>query len=786
MNPSALDRFRTGQALRGQLLRELVERDGAGATLSAGSLVGPWRVLELLGSGGMSHVYLAERADGGFEQRVAIKLVRGNPALRDRLRHERQIVAGLRHPHIVSLVDGGDTPEGDLWFAMALVEGQPIDAYVREQAPGWRARLALFDTVCAALEYAHARGLIHRDLKPANILVDRQGHPRLLDFGIALDGDAMQSADDHALTPGFASPEQLAGEPLDIRSDIYQLGLLLRLLLDPDENGAPVAMPTPVRRDLQRLLAMATAIDAAARYPTVAALREDLAAVIARRPLARLRDSWRVRLARAIERHRAATLIGTAAGFALLTSLVIAAWRLDLEHREALAQAARSRAVAKFLVDTLGQANPYAAKASEVRVLDAVDLAAGRINDTLAVSPDVRRELRATIGGVYLAMDEGQRCLDLFAGETAATDLAQAAPLDRAASQLLLSECHVTLDQRDQTRHWLDQAASTLDGSSGPAADALRAFVLVDRGQLLSLSDRLTEANLLFEQARTLAIAAGALEQEYRATRMLAANLQQAGDDARAVTLFTRALELARQTLGPTHRSTLTASGLLAMSLARLERFDEAERTAEEALHAAESIRYRGSGPEIVLAQLRDSYANVLWQHGRLTECIDQAGKSLAIYRRVAEPNSTQGFNPSWRVATCAYQLGDLEPTRIHAEAALGYAENGSPVGKINALRMLAAVAVHSGQIEAARDYLQRADTALASTEVASPTVFSAMFLTHALFAAKTGDAATARAQLAEADRSIEQSGQNPLWLRQERESVAALVEQGAHPLGER
>lgn len=778
MDPRALDRFRTGQALRGQLLRELVERDGAGATLAAGSLVGPWRVLELLGSGGMSHVYLAERADGRFEQRVALKLVRGNPALRDRLRHERQIVAGLRHPHIVSLVDGGDTAEGDLWFAMALVEGVPIDEHLRTHAADWRARLALFDAICAALEYAHGRGLIHRDLKPANILVDDQGHPRLLDFGIAIDGDDAHAGGDHALTPGFASPEQLAAEPLDIRSDIYQLGLVLRTVLDPHGDGAPLPMPmpAPVRADLQRLLATATATSPAARYATVAALREDLAALIARRPLAQLRDSWRVRLARAIERHRAATLIGTAATLALLGSLAVAAWRLDLEHREALAQAARAQAVAKFLVDTLGQANPYAAKASEVRVLDAVDLAAARINDTLAVSPDVRRELRATIGGVYLSMDEGQRCVDLFAGDTAAADLAQAAALDRAASQLLLSECHVTLDQRDRTRHWLDQAARSLEGSSGPAADALRAFVLVDRGQLLSLAERLTEANLLFEQARTLAIAAGAVEQEYRATRMLAANLQQAGDDARAVTLFTRALELARQTLGPTHRSTLTASGLLAMSLARLERFDEAERTAEEALHAAESIRYRGTGPEIVLAQLRDSYANVLWQHGRLAECIDQAGQALAIYRRVAEPNSTQGFNPSWRVATCAYQLGDLEPTRIHAEAALGYAENGSPVGKINALRMLAAVAVRSGQIDVARDYLQRADAALATTEVASPTVFSAMFLTHALYAAKTGDAATARAQLAEADRSIEHSGQNPLWLRQERQSVAALV----------
>ncbi|MCC6592814.1 MAG: serine/threonine protein kinase [Xanthomonadales bacterium] len=774
MDPRALDRFRTGQALQGPLLRELVGRHGAGAIRPAGSLVGPWRILELLGSGGMAHVYLAERADGEFEQRVALKLVCGNVELSHRLRHERQIVAGLRHPHIVSLVDGGDTVEGDLWFAMALVEGTSIDAHVRAHALDWRACLRLFDTVCAAVEYAHGRGLIHRDLKPGNILVDGGGHPRLLDFGIAL---AEQDADaaDRVLTPGFASPEQLAGQEISTRSDIYQLGLVLRALL----AAAPAATGA-VRTDLERLLATATAAAPEQRYPAVTALREDLDAVLSRRPLAQDRATPRIRFARLLERQRHAAIVFALAAVVLVASLALAAWRLSQEHRQALAHAQRADGVARFLVDTLSQANPYAANGSNVSVLEAMDFAASKLDAELGDAPEVRRELRLRIGGVYLNLDEGRRCLDLFAGTAAAADLAQATPLWRARSLILNSECHLVLDQRALAWQQLDAAREALADQSGTEADALRAFILVDRGQLRSLDDRIEEANRLFEQALELARQSHATEQEYRATRMFAANLQTAGDDRHAVELLQRALGLARQVYGTTHRSALTTAGLLAVSLARLERWEEAEGTVRDALAAAESIQHRGAGADVVIAQLRDGYANVLWQQGRLTDCIEQAGQALAIYRRVAEPNSTQGFNPSWRVATCAYQLRDLAQSRVHAEAALGYAENGSPVGKINALRMLAAVAARSDDPAAAKAYLERADAALAVTEVTSPTVFSAMFLTHALLAAQTGDAATARTRLAEADRSIEHSGQNPAWLRQERESVAAMIDTGS------
>ncbi len=818
MSHDKWDRFKTGQAMQGRLLQDLVAHAGAGAVLSAGALLGPWRVVELLGSGGMAHVYLAERADGQFEQQVALKVVRRNAHLIDRLRHERQIVASLRHPHIVSLVDGGETVDGDLWFAMAVVDGVAIDKYAIGRGLDWRARLRLFDAVCAAVEYAHGRALIHRDIKPANILVDSNGHPRLLDFGIALAGDG-DGSDDHALTPGFASPEQLAGQAISITSDIFQLGLVLRALLiagnppapsfptttvrirpqnstvviDPDEprraeTGEPdarctaatdhwVAMPGPARQDLAKLIARATAADSQARYATTAALREDLASVLARRPLAQDRGSTRLRLARFVERHRVSVVVVVLATLVLVSSLTAAALRLRDERNRAIANEQRATAVSEFLVNTLTQANPYAAQKGAVSVLDAMDHAASTLDRNLDNSPDLRRELRATIGSVYLNLDEASRCLDLLAAAQAEQDLGGAAATDRARSLILRSECHLALDQREAAWHWLDSAQAALEGVHGVSADQLRAFILVDRGQLLSLDGKLIEANTILEQALVLALQSGDSEQAYRANRFLGYNLQNAGENELAVSAFTHALELATQTLGPAHRNTLTTAGNLAVSLGRLQRWDEADATIKNALVAAESIRHRGATPDIVIAQLRDSYANLLWQQDRLDECIVEARLSLEIYQRMAAQGSTQGFNPSWRVATCAYQGGQLDLAFDYATQALGFAENGAPMGVINALRMLAAVAARRDELALAADYLARADAALAKTEVANPNVLTALHLTRALLAVRSGDVAAARAHLAQAEDSVKPPGQYAGWLQQEHADVVAMIE---------
>src|SRR6202522_36022 len=206
-----------------------------------GDRIGPYRVLRTLGVGGMGEVYLAERADAEFEQQVAIKVVHGSlRGVQSRLKVERQILAQLDHPNIAHLLDGGSLPDGTAYIVMEYVDGVPIDVYCDSNRLDIAVRLKLFQTVCAAVHYAHQNLIVHRDLKPSNILVTGAGVPKLLDFGIAklLDDRqaarytlAMTQADIRIMTPDHASPEQVRGQAITTSSDVYVLGVLLYKLL---------------------------------------------------------------------------------------------------------------------------------------------------------------------------------------------------------------------------------------------------------------------------------------------------------------------------------------------------------------------------------------------------------------------------------------------------------------------------------------------------------------------------------------------------------------------------
>src|SRR5580658_4082427 len=208
-----------------------------------GDRIGPYRVLRTLGVGGMGEVYLAERADAEFEQQVAIKVVFGSALARgvhSRLKIERQILAQLDHPNIAHLLDGGSLADGTAYIVMEYVDGVPIDAFCDSNRLDVSAILKLFQTVCAAVHYAHQNLIVHRDLKPSNILVTAAGVPKLLDFGIAklLDDRrasrhtlALTQADIRIMTPDHASPEQVRGQAITTSSDVYVLGVLLYKLL---------------------------------------------------------------------------------------------------------------------------------------------------------------------------------------------------------------------------------------------------------------------------------------------------------------------------------------------------------------------------------------------------------------------------------------------------------------------------------------------------------------------------------------------------------------------------
>lgn len=266
-----------GGALNGRLFCRLLE-DEDDAPLPSGTRIGCWCIDSLFGRGGSSTVYLADRADGHFEQQVAIKIVRPNPAFTEQFRRERQILARLRHPGLARLIDGGELDDGRLWFAMEAVFGVRIDHHAQHRALTLRERLALFEEVCDVVAYAHAQRLVHRDIKPGNILVDDTGKPRLLDFGIAMADGAGDDGVYRAMTPIYASPEQRAGGVVTTASDIYQLGMLLREIVVPDDvSPAPIAFC--IADALQSIVCRATAHEPAQRFPSVAALRAEVVAI---------------------------------------------------------------------------------------------------------------------------------------------------------------------------------------------------------------------------------------------------------------------------------------------------------------------------------------------------------------------------------------------------------------------------------------------------------------------------------------------------------------------------
>jgi serine/threonine protein kinase len=220
-----------------------------------GHRIGVYQIVEEIGHGGMGEVYRAVRADGQYDKQVAIKLVRGgydSSSVLERFRHERQILASLDHPNIARLHDGGTDEDGIPYLVMELIEGTPIDQYCEEHNLDIPARLQLFVHVCAAVQYAHQRLVIHRDIKPSNILVTAEGVPKLLDFGIAKILDPTAGAETTLLrpmTPEYASPEQIRGEPITTATDVYSLGVVLyRLLTGRSPYPADTNMPLELAR----------------------------------------------------------------------------------------------------------------------------------------------------------------------------------------------------------------------------------------------------------------------------------------------------------------------------------------------------------------------------------------------------------------------------------------------------------------------------------------------------------------------------------------------------------
>ena len=447
-------------------------------TASPPKRAGPWRLGRLLGRGGMGEVYRAERADadapGGFAQQAAVKLVQPGlaPGLVARFHAERRILAGLDHPGIARLLDGGTASDGRPYLAMDLVEGEPITTYCDRHRLGVDARLALFEAVCDAVAYAHRRLVVHRDLKPANVLVsDTPDGPRvtLLDFGVArlLDDerDAMRTVL-HALTPEYAAPEQLRGDLPTTATDVYALGVLLyellagqrpfrlpsrlaaeaaRVVLDERPTDPSVAVrqttvspkghppaTTPdaiaearatrpdrlhrrLRGDLDRIAQVALRKEPARRYASAEALGRDVRRHLEGMPVEARPASVAYRVGRFVRRHRGAVAA------AVLGVLGLAGWGATATAQRARIATERDRAerFADVLETLFTEANPYADDADRLTAAtplgDALHASARRVEADLAADPEARFRLLASIGGSLAGIGADSLAADVFA-----------------------------------------------------------------------------------------------------------------------------------------------------------------------------------------------------------------------------------------------------------------------------------------------------------------------------------------------------------------------------------
>lgn len=426
------------------------------SSLTAGTLVGPYRVTRLIGEGGMGVVYYAERADGQFDMPVALKVVRGgvaaNPAFASRFLAERQTLARLVHPNIARLLDGGVTPDGRPFFAMEYVDGLPLTEHASQHALSRSARLSLFLQVCAAVQYAHEHLVIHRDLKPTNVLVTSDGTVKLLDFGVARvlgEGDdalpAVAARDDAApvhnsvtesvtmlVTPAYASPEQLRGDPVSTSSDVYALGVVLYELLTgrrPVELGrvpphqwlaaleqervlpasqvaaAGLSVPT----DLDAIVATALRFEPSGRYRTVQALADDVRAFLVGRPVSARPATFGYRASRFWARHRTAVALAAVAllvvtGFSAVT--VVQARQLEREAAAVLAERDRAQRVNNFLVSLFGSLYPYGMSGGIPTPSRMLDSAVARIDRDFVDAPDDASRLLAEIANAYFGVGD--------------------------------------------------------------------------------------------------------------------------------------------------------------------------------------------------------------------------------------------------------------------------------------------------------------------------------------------------------------------------------------------
>ncbi|MET0620340.1 MAG: serine/threonine-protein kinase [Thermoanaerobaculia bacterium] len=680
--------------------------------------IGLYRILGRLGRGGMGEVLLAERADGLFDQRVAIKLLRRGMAsdeVLSRFSRERRILARLEHPHIARLLDGGATEDGRPYFVMELVEGEPITDYCRSRSLAVEPRLELLQDCCDAVAAAHRNLVVHRDLKPSNVLVTKSGEVKLLDFGIAklLGPDdtgesAAETRTEHRLlTPAYAAPEQILGEPVTTATDVWALGALGYELLTgtlpqkregrgatalaaaasedvkekPSQRVAreevsalPFASPTEgdrrrlerrLRGDLDTILLAALRREPERRYASVTALGGDLRRHREGQPVKARPDTFGYRLSKFVRRNR----VGVAAAVLVLASLVAglaaAAWqakRAEASAKTAAAAARRAEAVKEFLIGLFEVADPEQASGGSVTASELLDQAGKRLQTELASEPDIQADLLEAIARI----DKG---------------LGRLEPAEGLAKR--------SLEIRERIF---------------PPGDAAIGRSLATLGAVKMSKGELDEGEK--ELSRALPMLEAREEPDSLATARAKSDFAQVlfwkGQAERAEKSERGVYETYRRVLGDDHVLTALHLRNLGVLLDEIDRLDESERAYRE----SQAVLTRRLGPDH--ASLGSSYANLavlLGRRGKTAEAEELYKRSLEVRRKTLGPNHPMLGQTLQLTAVFYVGQGRLDESEALYREAMAIFRSINPrhfeVGKIlNGLALIASGRGHYAEAE--------------------------------------------------------------------------------------
>lgn len=659
----------------------------------------PYRILRELGAGGMGTVYLAERLDLG--NLVAIKILRDawvSAARRERFLSEQRMLAQLNHPSIARLYDADTLPDGTPWFVMEYVEGISFTEYCRQRKSSVRERLELLRSVCEAVQYAHQHAVIHRDLKPSNILVKSDGTVRLLDFGIAqqLQDLEVAPADQtrtsaRLMTPAYAAPEQIRMEPTGVQTDVYSLGVILYELLaerlpfdlsnrtpgeaeaiviagEPEKpsvwGGCPGPRASPGRAawsDLDVLCLSAMHKDRERRYRSVEALIRDIDHFLKSEPLEARPDNLRYKLGKFVRRNRRAVSASALAIAAVISLVIFFTVRLAVARNVALAEAARTQRVQRFMTNLFEGGDKEAGPADSLRVVTLVDRGVQEAR-SLDAEPEIQAELYLTLGGIYQKLGKFDQADSLLRSSLEERKRIFG-PDNRHVAESLVALGLLRVDQAqwdDAERLVRDGLAISKRNLTPTHPDIAKGTLAL--GKVLAGRGDYNRAIPMLEQVVRLRSTPSTAPADLAAALTELANAHfYAGhyDDSDA--LNRRALAIDTQLYGEHHP--LVANALINLGSSQFDRgnYAEAERLERKAL-AITQAWYGNDHPET--ASTQTILGRALMFQGHYDQAVELFERSLAIQERIYGP-----VHP--RVASALNELGGAALRRGHYDEAI-------------------------------------------------------------------------------------------------------------------